>query len=201
MQINILCKKAIPACLFISFFLFSSSAMAAATGPSIDVYTMLQNIQAQLGPLNKLVSGFAYVSGYALIIKALYKLKSFGDMRSMAAHAEVHGAMIELVIGAALIYAPSVVQILNTTLSGSDAPLQYTTTNNSFGEMAATIVAIVQFIGVVAVIRGLFIFHKLGSGQHQQATFGKGLAHLLGGTLAFNIVWAKDVLFSTLGIS
>lgn len=177
--------------------LFSTLAFAQAP----DIYLMMKNIQAQMGPLTKFVTAVAYLSGFIFIGKALYSLKSYGDARAMSApHTDFRGPMVEMIVGTCLIFAPQFIRDLNMTLSGTDSPLQYTSNASPFSEMAVTIVGIVKLVGIVAVIRGLFIFHKLGSGQHQQASFSKGLIHLLGGTLAYNIVWVKDVLFSTLGI-
>ena len=173
---------------------------AQAKAPNVD--EMLSNLQQQIPYLTQLVTGFCYVSGFYFMFKAVYHLKAYGEMRTMmASQTDLRGPITSLAIAAALMFSPTVIQIGLTTVYGNDSIMAYQGAQNTgWNDMAQTIIAIVNFVGGVAFLRGLFIFHKLGVGQAQPGTFAKGMTHLIGGVIALNIVEASNILFTTLGI-
>ncbi len=61
------------------------------------------------------------------------------------------------------------------------------------------LVRLVQIVGLIAVIRGLLILMRL-SGQAQPGTFGRAMTHIVGGTLAMNIVGFNQIVFNSFGI-
>jgi hypothetical protein len=60
---------------------------------------------------------------------------------------------------------------------------------------------IIQFIGVIAFIRGLLLMSNLANESHQSGVFSKGLTHVIGGLFCINIFQVVQVIQSTFGIS
>ncbi len=181
---------------FLSFLLMPTGAYA------VDVLTMLKGFESSLMPLYQLVTAIGYVAGFLLTYSALIQLRRYGEMRTMmASNAELKGPMITMIVGASLIYLPGLMKISLTTLFGSDSILQYPSSGTDWDQAATTLLNIVAFVGVVAIMRGLFHFHRLGGGQAQPGTFTKGLIHIIGGTICLNAYGATQILFTTLGMS
>ena len=85
-------------------------------------------------------------------------------------------------------YAPAVVGVMGS----DDGPAR---------EIIVAIVTIVRFIGIVAVMRGLYMLNQSGK-SHSQMTFGPGALHLVAGVLAFNFpvfVGIMESLLSSTG--
>lgn len=175
----------------------------AVTFPSLS--EMLDNINDQLPYLWELVTAFAYLTGFFFVFKGVHHLKQYGDPQSqMSGGKNLSPALLSIIVGAALIYVPTAMQTSLVSIFGTSSAMAYPTGSGvdaSFTELGQIIVAIIQFMGAVAFIRGLMQFHRLGGGQAQPGTFGKGLTHIIGGTLALNVVGTANVLASTLGIA
>lgn len=167
-----------------------------------DVVTMLLNLDKSFPPLMYMVSGFAYLFGFSLVIKAIWELKKYTMGVSMVSQNDLRPTIMHLAIGAALIFLPSTLQTLLTTVYGTDAITGYTHLPDTSWQVASdTLIIFVQFVGLVAVVRGLLHLRKAADGQSQQNGFAKGIIHLVGGVLALNIIQAKDILYSTLGLT
>lgn len=176
--------------------------MPATAFAEANISSVLMNLQNQLPELTSLLTGFCYVAGFGLVLVALFHLRKYGEMRTMmAANADLKGPIIQIIVGSCLLQLPLVLQISLETTFGTDNPLAYPGGNDSgWNELANTIILILQFVGGVAMTRGLLLFNKLGSGQAQPGTFGKAMIHIIGGTLCFNSYGTAQVLFSTLGL-
>jgi len=187
--------------------LVPSLALAATLPFNVpDVDTMLRNLEAQLPSLWRLVTGFAFLAGFFCIFNAVYELKQYGQgMSMMSAQHSLKGPFMMLIIGAALVYSPSAMQTFMVTLFGDSNILKYPILREidpSFTLMGNVLTKIVTFVGLVAFIRGLMMFNRIGHGKsHGQESFGKAATHLIGGTLALNIVGTARIIGSTLGIT
>jgi intracellular multiplication protein IcmC len=172
---------------------------------AVNADVMLENIATQLPYLFRFVSGFAYLGGLFFLIVGLYKLKEYGESRTMSSNKlDLKEPISYLIIGAMLIYLPTAKDTMLVSVYGTTqlSPyVGYGNQQNSFNEMGRVIVDIVQFIGFVAFVRGLFLMHRVGVGQAQQGTFNKGLTHLIGGVIAMNVVGFANIIDTTLGIS
>ncbi|MAZ38888.1 MAG: hypothetical protein CMF49_02115 [Legionellales bacterium] len=170
-----------------------------------DMADMLTNLDVQLPALWEFITALAYVAGFFMAFKGVYDLKKYGDPHSqMSGGKDLRPAIVTFIVGATLIYFPSMLQVGVTTLFGENGMMAYPTStpvDQSFNQLGETIVYIVQFVGAVAFLRGIMYMHKIGSGQAQQGTFGKSITHLVGGTLCLNVVGTANVIASTLGIS
>lgn len=194
------------ACSVLFAVLFLLSPLAFAAGPTtpgqgIDVVQMLQNLQTQIPYFNVFLSWFAYVGGTYLIFGSVYRLKEYGEQRMQSSgHTDLRKIMAGMFVGAALLYLPVTIETSMTTVFGSDTVTAYQQGSTGWDDLLTTIISIVQFVGAVAIVRGLFQLHKAGSAHAQPDNFTKGIVHIIGGIVALNIVGASHILFTTLGI-
>ena len=61
------------------------------------------------------------------------------------------------------------------------------------------VIMIVQFIGLVAMLRGFLILTKVTGQGAQPGTVSKGMIHIFGGILAVNIVRTVEIAINTFG--
>ncbi|MCA0402780.1 MAG: type IV secretion protein IcmC [Proteobacteria bacterium] len=170
---------------------------------------ILNNIASNLAPVERLVTGFAYLMGLAFAFKAIYTLKSYGESKTMSASSgNLKEPIIYLLVAAVFIYFPTALAVLLSTTFGSSSILQYapvnssnTTIANIFGSNSSvgrSLTLIIQVIGVIAFVRGwILIARSASSGQPPGGT-GKGFMHVFGGILAMNFVATLTVINNTL---
>lgn len=189
--------------MFITSMLLVAPAYAqnvAVTAP--DAQSMLMRIASQTPNLIRLVTAVAYVMGMFFMITAIIKFKHLGESRTMMSQEHsVTGPLVTFLIGAALIYLPSSVQVGMSTFWTNPNPFGYTMEKNQWMEFFNTIVMIMQLIGIIAFIRGLVILTHVGSRGGQQSNFGKGLTHVVAGVMLINIYQFIQVIMATLGIA
>lgn len=163
---------------------------------------MLINLQQSLPWLTRLVNGTAYVMGFFFAASAMYNLKQYGEARLMSpGNADLRGPIISITIGAALVYLPSFLSASVGTFFGYTNPLRYETVGTNWDLLAETIVDIIQFVGLIAIVKALVLLRRANTsgGGGQQGLVGRGITHFIGGVLAMNIVGTSNVLLSTLG--
>jgi hypothetical protein len=180
-------------------------------GKAADLSTMItQFVQNIYNPMFSLVSGISYIVGLFLIVRGLIKgAKTGSDPREAAPHA----VAANLVVGAILVSIGGMLPTMMQTLFGSPTPsssaqqfaISYTSNLAGAGVdasgAASTIAAILQFvqiIGVIGFLRGWLILRKAVEGGGQ-ATVPQGLSHIIGGTMAINIVGMLTLIDTTFG--
>jgi len=171
-----------------------------------DAKDMLIRISTYVPQLWRMVTGAAYVLGLLFMFKALYHLKIYGEARTMmSSQTSMKQPIMYIFVGAALMYYPTMRETLMTTTFGYDSPLKYSSwdgPNTMQGYSTDAIFYVVQFIGLLAFIRGwVLLSHTAGQGGAQPGQFGKAMTHIFGGTLAMNIVGTINVLQKTLGVN
>ena len=170
---------------------------------------IFKNLLPSLLGLQKLITGTAYIIGVSLIMKGVMTLKQVGEHRNhMSQHHSLKEPMYYFLSGSFLLFLPSGLKIFLVTTFGSENIMSYTqiNTSNSFinsitssGDLAHSLVLIVQIIGLVSFIKGWLIISKSGGQSgHQQGGFGKGIMHIFGGVLALNVVQSLNILSKTL---
>ncbi|TAL58983.1 MAG: type IV secretion protein IcmC [Legionella sp.] len=170
---------------------------------------ILNNIANSVYPVERLLTGAAYLIGCAFLFKAIYSLKVYGEARTMmSSNASIKEPLIYLLIGAGFIYFPTTFQILMKSSFGYSNVLQYapvSSGNNALDQLfgAGSVVGrpltmIIQVIGLVAFIRGMVLLARSSSQGQQPGGTGKGLVHIIGGILAVNIVGTLTVINNTL---
>lgn len=173
-----------------------------------DQANILKNIAATLEPVERMLTGLAYLMGITFAFKAIYSLKVYGEARTMMSNnASMKEPVMYLLVAAVFIYFPTALAVLLQTTFGEDSIVQYAPTNSPNGTLDALFGAgsavgrpltlIIQVIGIAAFMRGMILIAR-GSGQGQQGGAGKGLMHAFGGILAINIVKTLEIINNTL---
>ena len=183
--------------IFTVIFLFSTSY-----GASTDLNAILTSLKDNAEPLMRFVVATSYVIGLWFMIAAMGDLKKIGQSASAQAQGGINGPLIKLVIGALLFYLPSTINIGIATFWGNDSGIMgYQAENGDvFGHLKGGVIAVVQVIGYISLVKGLVILSKSAEQGSQQDTFSKGITHVIGGILAINIVGTIGAISSTLGI-
>lgn len=170
---------------------------------------VLINLASSLVPVQRLITGTAYLIGIFFALKAFYTLKTFGEQRSMMSQqSNIKEPILYLIVSAGLIYLPTSFQIFMNTTFGYNSILAYAAVNSGsstivswFGASnpaGAALTLMIQTIGLVAFIRGwILLANSAAHGQPPGGT-GKGLTHIIGGILAMNIVGTLQIIDNTL---
>jgi intracellular multiplication protein IcmC len=172
----------------------------------VDILTNLAN---SLAPVEKLVTGGAYLIGCAFVFKAIYSLKTYGESRTMmSSNTSIKEPLAYLMVGAILIYYPTAFKIFMQTSFGYQNVLQYAPVNSNnaaidtlFGSGSAVgrpLSMIIQVVGLIAFVRGWVLIARSASQGQPPGGTGKGLVHVFGGILAMNIVGTLDMINNTL---
>lgn len=189
--------------LVLIFFALPTFAQDNNAAPltSLSAQSILVNLAQQVPNLMRLVTAIAYVLGMYFIIAGIIKLKHAGEMRTqMSQEHSLAGPLIYIAIGAMLLYLPSTVQIGLSTFWTNPNPYGYVNQQDQWSQFTNVVYIIVQFIGVLAFIRGLIILSHLSGHGGQPGTFARGLTHIIGGILCVNLYQFVQVIMNTLGI-
>ncbi|MCP0913189.1 MULTISPECIES: type IV secretion protein IcmC [Legionella] len=170
---------------------------------------ILNNIANSLKPVQRLLTGAAYLIGLSFAFKALYSLKVYGEARTMmSSNASIKEPVTYLLVAAIFIYFPTAFQVLLNTTFGYANPLSYSaigsenkTLNTLFGPnslVGKPLTIIIQTIGLIAFIRGWVLISRSASQGQPPGGTGKGMMHVFGGILAMNIVGTLQIINNTL---
>jgi len=174
------------------------------------IYNPLKNLAANLMPVQRLVSGAAYVLGLGFFIKAVISLKSLGESRAMMSGGghSMKEPLVYFLVASVFIYLPTAISTVLTTTFGSSSILQYASINSQNGSLSSlfgpdsnvgqSLSIIIQTIGLVAFVRGWILIARSASQGQQPGGVGKGLVHIFGGILAMNIVLTLQIIDNTL---
>jgi len=174
-----------------------------STGSLPDFDTVITNIGNNITPFWHLVTAAAYLFGFAFIMRGIFLLKVYGEMRTMmSGQSNLKGAFITLFVGAVLIFSPTIYSslLLTTFNTASSSPLQYAKNTTMDYSSYIALLRFIQLIGLISFVRGwIMLTHTSNPGQ--QNAFGKALTHIVGGLFAINIQASIDVLKGTIGMS
>lgn len=171
----------------------------------VSLHQMLWNLTQNLPALAAAIFGFCYVAGFWLVFKAIYKLKQYGELRTMMSSNTDLREPIMMFVGAAfLIYAPTGINVLEHTFfwNYTATPLGYNV-NSSAQEwtfIEGVAMELIRFAGLIAFIKGVLIISHLGSQSMGQNTLGKAMTFLIGGIMCLNIKGLIAILASTFGL-
>lgn len=181
----------------ISYFIFVPSAYAVP-----NVADMIVNIAKTVPQLMYFTTALAYVFGFWFIFHGLLLLKKYGMQRTqMSGDASLTPPLLNIFVGAALIYLPSSVQSGMSTFWTNPNPYGYdTTSSEEWDTFVGACFMIIQLVGVIAFMRGLMMLTKLGQGGGQQAGFGRAAAHIVGGIFCIDMYDFLQAVFATLGL-
>eukprot|EP01012_Entosiphon_sulcatum_P051184 TRINITY_DN70290_c0_g1_i1.p1 TRINITY_DN70290_c0_g1~~TRINITY_DN70290_c0_g1_i1.p1 ORF type:complete len:191 (+),score=6.89 TRINITY_DN70290_c0_g1_i1:159-731(+) len=170
---------------------------------------ILNNIAGNLIPVERLITGAAYLIGLAFAFKAIHTLRAYGESKSAMSHGgSMKEPFIYMLVAAIFIYFPTGLGIMLQTTFGSSSILQYAPVNSNnpgisalFGTgsvVGRPLALIIQTIGLVAFVRGWILIARSASQGQPPGGTGKGLIHIMGGILAMNIVATLEIVNNTL---
>jgi len=186
---------------FIALSLLLTGCGSVPDAASLNIQQMIVNLSSVMPSLLAMFTAGAYVLGFILVLKGIYKLKEYGEMRtSMSSQTNLWAALITLFVGSMLVFFVSAYQIGLTTLFGDawQDTLSYPEGTSSTDILVSSIVTIMQVIGVIAFIRGLLLLNSAGGHNAQPGSIGKGLTFIVGGLLAINLYGTWEMLINTL---
>lgn len=199
------CMKPRVCGMFVFFIILI--ALSGCSAYVTDSANMLTNLSRSYPQIQKLITGSAVLIALALIMRAVYYLKIYGEMRTMmASQGNLKVPLTYLVVAAVLMSVPRSLETLMVSSFGTTqiTPLNYNTSSMKGISLQATnaILGFIQIIGLLSFVRGWMIIAKSAQGASQGgASFAKGATHVVGGVLAINIVGTKDAIWATLGLS
>lgn len=165
---------------------------------NLDLVQMFGHISQSLLPVQRLISGFAYLMGLTFFVLALIKFRKIGESAGGRGSGEKMGVAISyLLVGSVLLFFPATLTMVRNTLFGSTNPLQYTSyqTFNIKNSMPI----LIQTAGMLWFVRGCALL--IGSSRPGEKHAEKGMVFLLAGILAMNFefsVKSLDYLISHL---
>jgi len=161
-----------------------------------DIVTILGNISQTLYPVQRLITGGAYLIGILFILTAVMKLRKIADHRAQSSSLQgMFAPMMYLLMGAALLFLPSALDVLANTTFGAGNVLTYAQFNKA--SVYSTVGLIVRTAGLVWFIRGCILVAHASEPGTQQG--GKGLLFICAGVLAMNFDNTIAIVNSSVG--
>lgn len=149
-----------------------------------DLVTMIQNVSRSLEAVQHFIGGLAYIIGLIFILIAFLKFKSLGEKMGASGGSgeKMFVPVAYLVVGAALLFLPSALQVMSNTAFGTTNILEYRRydTNTLFGALSI----IVRTAGLIWFVRGCVLLAHASEPGVQHGP--KGLTFLIAGILAVN---------------
>ena len=183
------------------FFLIAPLMSYGANEYIIDIFT---NLEKSLGPIWQFISALCYVMGIWCVALAIFKLEQYGKMTvMMATQASMTSSIAYLVVGAGLLFIPSLMDVSMVTVWGYNTnDIRGYDDSDPYSDIMGPIFDLVKVIGYIAFVRGWILLVRLGNhGGSPPGTLSKGLMHMIGGIFAINIVGTIDVLKNTFGLN
>jgi intracellular multiplication protein IcmC len=182
----------------------AQAAANSSTQPGLDALNMMINLSKSYPALWEMVTGLCYVMGMILVLRAVYYLKVYGELRTMTAtSSSLKIPITYFVAGCVFLFIPTAFQTLQMTTFGTTSVLRYDQVNTSINPIVLKAVGgFVELLGLVSFVRGwmMLVAQAQGSGG-QHGSFGKALTHIIGGFLLLNIYGLVTLIWNTFGLT
>ncbi len=168
--------------------------------------TMLVNISNNIPELITLATAIMYLLGTYIIVISVAAMRNAALISSSGQGTpSMWDLWKQTLVGAALIYFPSTVDVGTATLFGQMAPYAYEMTEYSpFTELYRAAFLVIQLVGVLAVGKGIYEL-GFGSGKDSESgkigPFSKGVMHMVGGIMCLNLQFTIEMIMGTLGVT
>ena len=170
---------------------------------------VIVNIANTMVPIEKLITGGAYVIGIGFAIKAIMSLKQVGESRSGSGGVSgLKEPVIYFLVASMLIYFPTGFAVLMNTTFGysnvlsyqsiSDTSLSISTLFSPGSQVGESLALIIQVVGMAAFVRGWMLIARTATSGQPPGGTGKGITHIFGGILAMNIVGTLQIINNTI---
>lgn len=144
-----------------------------------DLITILGNVAQSLVPIQKLISGTAYLLGLIFVIISLGKFRKLAGSHSGE---QPFPAIAYLAGGMMLIFLPTTISIFANTTFGTGNVLAYVKFNKI--NFMTVMGIIIETVGIFWAIRGCIMMISAGRPGEQEGL--KGLVFLIAGILAIH---------------
>ena len=158
--------------------------------PMIDLSEMLSNLSKSLPAVQYLLGGLSYLMGIGFCITALFRFKDNVEKgQSSDPGSQMIVPFAYLLIGSALLYIPSTLDALSTTLFGSSTSVLQYDGYQPF-DIYGSMTILIETVGLVWFIRGCVLLShsshpeqgRTGSKGHG----GKGMLFIVAGLFGIN---------------
>lgn len=164
----------------------------------LDLSAMLSNVSKSLPSVQHLLGGVSYLLGIAFCITALFRFKDNVEKgQSSESESQPVVPLAYLLVGSALLYLPSMMNAMSTTLFGSNASvLQYE--GYQPYDIYGSVTILIETIGLLWFIRGCVLLshssHPEQGRTGSKGFGGKGLLFIVAGLFAINFHSTVDML-------
>ncbi|NCT56156.1 MAG: type IV secretion protein IcmC [Legionella sp.] len=149
----------------------------------IDYIDILKNLRESLAPIQMMLTGLAYVLGFALMLIAFTKFRKIANAGHQSSSQEkLFVPVTYMGIGVGLIFLPSSFSVLANTFFGAANVLAYSAPND-YTELSI-MTFFIQTAGVLWFIRGSILLAHASEPGVQHGS--KGLTFIFAGILAMN---------------
>lgn len=175
--------------------LLLANAAFAQTAPDV-----ASRVAASMEQAIDFILSLYYLIGIAFVLGGVAKLKKLGHRTAfMNVDSGIAGPLLMMFVGAALIFSPQFIEVINNTFFAQSEvqELAYTAGDADIFSQYKDLLRIVQFIGLIALLRGFLILSKATGQGVQPGTISKGFMHIFGGVLAVNIMTTIQIVNNT----
>jgi hypothetical protein len=183
-----------------------TNATLSAGGLDKMVVDVMGNIG---GPIENLLTAFAYLSGIALLLVGISRLTK--RMEEGPRGPAGFGTIMTFIASGALFSFGDSMGSFTSSIFGdsnlmSNATIDPNVINNAqdrdrIEKVLEGVEVFVMIVGYIAFIRGWFVLKNFADGGQQNATLAQGLTFLFGGALAINLGELVNALQVTVGVS
>lgn len=166
-----------------------------------DIAGMAIALAKSLPGMMKIATYAAATAGAFFLLRALFMLPQVEQGRESASK------VVWMIVAGVGLW--SIMPMISTSMAtmgmsatdpGNILTSKYTLANGSgFDATIAAVLAFVQFLGLIAFIRGMMILKAMG--ENKDGAMGRALTHILGGSAAMNISFTIKMLATTMGAS
>ncbi|MCL5260506.1 MAG: hypothetical protein M1561_02310 [Gammaproteobacteria bacterium] len=184
-------------------FLPIAAAQADISGYGFD--DMLVALQENAPQVIKFVIATSYVMGVWFIFSAVLALKIYGQQRTMMPLSFTFtGPVMKLVIGLALLYLPTVLDIAVWSIWQHSIynVLNVNPGQSDYTSVIKSAVILVRVVGYFSVMRGFVMLSRNATGStsgHQPGIVGKSFMYIIGGIFCINVVETVRMIEITFG--
>lgn len=163
---------------------------------------LLTNLETSYPGFYEFIFVLCYFAGTALLILGIFMLKGLSESHNRSDSGTT--IVMTFITATLLLTVPSTIEMTaNTVFNNQKSILDY---KNLYAENTGNpldpVFKFVQFIGLIAYVRGLFLCKEIGKQSHNSGeTFNKAVVFLLVGMMAMHVKDSLGVLATTFGIS
>ncbi len=139
--------------------------------------------------LSYIVQAAMVMIGICLSATGLFKLKRYGEMRSMMSQQmSIAGPLFHLFSGVILLVFPTFANLVLGMVWSNTNPLHYHGNGSIFSDYLKALILFIRLFGCVSIIRGVVMLSRFGGQQSQPGMLGKALIFIIGGGMALHIL-------------